>query len=131
MISDHGFALTHVSDLRNRTHLCDVEGFNDWDYDFAQNRLYLLRWNRLEIIQGSGASKTVDVPCAEFYVYFQPDLKEVWVLGNNAFTLPKLLVFSASGKFLGNVGVDLQHLWSAASHRQGASLSDSEASGAG
>lgn len=105
VLSDGGFALTHVSDLRNRTHLCAAEGFNDWDYDFAQNRLYLLRRNSLEIIQGSGASKTVDVPCQGFYVYFQPNLKEVWVTGNGAFTSPRLLVFSASGKFLGNVGV--------------------------
>lgn len=98
-----------LPDLRNIKKLVALgKNVGEWDYDFESNKIYFLRNNdilpRVHVrTVPSGREAKLPFVWEPLKLFWQPKARELWVAGCGLWSIPKTPVYSAKGRFIGDM----------------------------
>ncbi len=108
MLQEDGvFVSASTGNTENRHVLCKFREVRNWDYDFENSRLFVLRkyvQNEITVWSGNGSTKQLRLPinAQAFRPIWQSRVHELWVVGSGPTSAtPRTLIFSSDLQYLG------------------------------
>jgi hypothetical protein len=108
MLQEDGqFVAANTANTEKRHFLCRFPEVRNWDYDFENNRFFVLRKyveNEITVWSGNGSTKQLRLPinAQAFRPIWQSRVHELWVIGSGPTSAtPRTLIFSSDLEYLG------------------------------